>query len=506
MKQVAPRNAWIAVNTTETLLDEGTEEEYRIAEAKRRANKDLFVPQGSRSAFIAPLLVVFIAFSGIASYFLYRPHKEDWKHALAGRGVTAPTLLISIDGLGHDYWRRRKDPADDSSPLLAPVLHSIATRGVHATEGMQPVMPTNTWPNHYAMVTGLYPETNGIVGDTMFEPDSKKWFHLSRSDPDWWSGLPIWYTLRKRPRVVFDKDGQHLKIDENYRTASVLWPGSDVDKFGADVFWAFNKSASAEDRISRAVSLLKGSSQDLKKPAHFVSLYFDSVELACQTYGPSSVEVNSEIEKVDKAIGSLLERLGPGASTLYNTIIVSDHGMADVSSTRNVNLSSSVKDGVAQDISVSPVGLFLNTSGPAADLFENIQKALTDHQDGFTVYRKEDLPERWHLRNSRRITPVVTLANKGWTLEYNHQNLVPDAEKAVDLHLKNVQGQSGFDNTLPDMQGLFVAEGPAFRPGKQVQNLRTVDMYEMLCFIFAVEPTPNNGTLETTFSSILKVK
>lgn len=487
----------------EDVSEDQTDREYLIAEQKNFPGEDYFA-QGQSSAAIAPLLVVLAAIAGIVYYFVFRPGKGDWKPKPSpGQGVAAPTILISIDGFSHDFLRRRKDASDDSSPMLAPNLYAIATRGVCAVDGMQPVMPTKTWPNHWSMATGLYPEKTGIVGDTMYNPTSEKWFHLSRNEPEWWYGSPIWYTLRTSPRVVFDENWQHLKIDEEYTTATVFWPGSEVKEFAANVFSSFNQSVSIDDRVSRVVSLLKGSSSDLKRPAHFLTLYFESIELTCERHGPNSAEVSVEITKIDNAIGSLMERLG---GETYNIIVVSDHGMTDVSTAQTVNLKPRIKDRTAQDISVSPFGLFANVSVSAADLFEDIQKALEKNRDGFTVYRKEDIPERWHLRESRLIPPVVTIAKKGWTLEYPHQNLVPHAGKAAEsaeMTQEKVNGQSGFDNTLSDMQALFIAQGPAFREQAQVKNMRAVDLYEMLCYIFAVEPAPNNGSLETTLSSIL---
>src|SRR5690348_4724045 len=65
-------------------------------------------------------------------------------------------LLISLDGFRWDYLNR---PG-------AVRLRELAARGVHA-ERMVPSFPSKTFPNHYTIVTGLYPEHNGVIANAM---------------------------------------------------------------------------------------------------------------------------------------------------------------------------------------------------------------------------------------------------------------------------------------------------------------------------------------------------
>ena len=57
----------------------------------------------------------------------------------------------SIDGLRPDYIYNR-------NASVIPNLYSLINRGVMA-EYMQSVFPTKTFPNHFSIVTGLYPES-----------------------------------------------------------------------------------------------------------------------------------------------------------------------------------------------------------------------------------------------------------------------------------------------------------------------------------------------------------
>ena len=65
-------------------------------------------------------------------------------------------ILISFDGWRWDYIDR----------YPAPNLRALAARGVRA-RSMIPSFPVLTFPNHYTIVTGLYPEHHGVVGNTM---------------------------------------------------------------------------------------------------------------------------------------------------------------------------------------------------------------------------------------------------------------------------------------------------------------------------------------------------
>ena len=62
-------------------------------------------------------------------------------------------VLVSLDGFRFDYEKR----------YGAPHLLALGDRGI-AADGLIPSYPSLTFPNHYTIVTGLYPEHHGIVG------------------------------------------------------------------------------------------------------------------------------------------------------------------------------------------------------------------------------------------------------------------------------------------------------------------------------------------------------
>jgi ectonucleotide pyrophosphatase/phosphodiesterase family member 5 len=100
-------------------------------------------------------------------------------------------LLISFDGFKYDYFERANTPNFDK----------LIAGGVKA-DGLIPVFPTKTFPNHYSIVTGLYPENSGIVSNTMYDKEMDKSYRIGDREavenPAWYQGEPIWNTAERQ--------------------------------------------------------------------------------------------------------------------------------------------------------------------------------------------------------------------------------------------------------------------------------------------------------------------
>lgn len=462
------------------------------------------------------LFVIFPAIAGIIYYFLNRiasstvtPDTRSTVH-----DIVPPTILISIDGFRHEYLSRKHN---STTEFLAPTLNFLATTGIYADGGMQPVMPSETMPNHWSLVTGLFPESHGIISNTMYNPKTKKWFHHTGEQPEWWHGTPIWQTLRETPRSVFNTTSNSTEtLTETYTAACVHWPGSNVKTHLPDAHWVWDRTVSYEKRVQRALDLLQGTAKDLPRPAQFVTLYYDLVDHVGHINGPHSPEISKEIQRVDASIKSLIDAIDK-AGINANIVVVSDHGMTDISNDRRIDLTHVLEDGTVQDIRTSPLGLWHNVTISSELVHAQLQQYLR-HEEHATVYLKKDIPDRWHIKNSPLVTDVITLASLGWSVLYMHQILVPGADNPLKKHpgsriygstrhmappIKG-KGNHGFDNTEEDMQAIFLAKGPSFREKGTVTGMRSVDLYAMLCHIFSATPSPNNGTLSTTVDAILK--
>lgn len=112
-----------------------------------------------------------------------------------------PTLLISLDGFRapslEEFLRENPDSF---------LQKEFVEVGVKA-EYMQPSFPTLTFPNHFTIVTGLYMESHGIVGNALYDPDYNKKINFLRdsdsNDAKWWNkSEPIWLTAKNQVKYI----------------------------------------------------------------------------------------------------------------------------------------------------------------------------------------------------------------------------------------------------------------------------------------------------------------
>uniref|UniRef100_A0A2K6FB93 Ectonucleotide pyrophosphatase/phosphodiesterase family member 3 n=1 Tax=Propithecus coquereli TaxID=379532 RepID=A0A2K6FB93_PROCO len=117
-----------------------------------------------------------------------------------------PVILFSLDGFRAEYLHTW-------GPLM-PNIDKLKTCGIHP-EYMRSMYPTKTFPNHYTIVTGLYPESHGIIDNNMYDVNLNKNFSLSsteQNNPAWWFGQPMWLTA----------------MYQGFKAGTYFWPGSDV--------------------------------------------------------------------------------------------------------------------------------------------------------------------------------------------------------------------------------------------------------------------------------------
>lgn len=375
-----------------------------------------------------------------------------------------PTLiLVSFDGWRWDYHTKAR----------VPNLRNVMARGVRA-EALVPSYPTETFPNHYTLVTGLYPGHHGVVANSMRDPRTGRRFGMDRRDevsnPMWWGGEPIWNLIQRA--------GGH--------TAPMFWPGSEAPIGGLrPTYWLpYDHRLPNEDRVDRVLQWM-----DLPPPDRpsFVTLYFSDVDSAGHSYGPESIELAQALERVDAALGRLLRGLeARGLRHQVNLVIASDHGMAETSRQRVIFIDDYLtpEDGDIVDLNPT-LGIW-----PGASRAEDVYRRLATAHPRLNVYRRETTPEHWRYRTHERVAPIVGVADEGWSILRREQ-----VDRLVRYTGSRVGGNHGYDPAAKSMHGLFVAAGPAFRSGEVVPPLENVDLYAVLCRVLGVAPGRHDGDL-----------
>jgi predicted AlkP superfamily pyrophosphatase or phosphodiesterase len=151
-------------------------------------------------------------------------------------------------------------------------------------------------------------------------------------------------------------------------------------------------------------------------------------------------------------------------------IVVADHGMAPTSSSRRIILEDWLEQGSYHVVDLNPVALIAPSPGKEAEVLERLSRA-----PHLQVYRKDQIPARWHFRDHPRITSIVAVAEEG---------LIGTRDLVSRIPAYGDGGTHGYDNALPSMQAVFLAAGPAFGQGKEVAR-RNVDVYAPMAHILA---------------------
>lgn len=365
-----------------------------------------------------------------------------------------PLILVSIDGFRPDYLDRG----------VTPVLAGLAADGARGV--MRPSFPSKTFPNHYALVTGLRPDRNGIVENNMEDPAIPGvTFRMSNrqavKDRRWWDpGEPIWVTA-ERAGVV---------------TAPVFWPGAEAAIRGVRPrhIRVFDMTTPNPVRVDRLLALL-----DLppaRRPG-FLTLYFDTVDTAGHDHGPDAAETTAAVAAVDAEMGRLVAGL-KARGLPANLVVVADHGMAAVSDERRVFM-----DDVLPKAAYRPLtgGAFM-TIYPAKGREAEVAAALLKPHERFECWRKADIPARFHYGRSPRVAPFFCLPQTGWLL--TTRDYRPS---------KPELGAHGFDPDAPEMAAVFIANGPDIRPGVVLPVFDNVSVYPLLARLVGIRPKANDG-------------
>ncbi|XP_034410170.1 bis(5'-adenosyl)-triphosphatase enpp4 isoform X1 [Cyclopterus lumpus] len=366
-----------------------------------------------------------------------------------------PLLLVSFDGFSADYLRR--------FPL--PNLKRLYSQGV-LVEQLTNVFITKTFPNHYSLVTGLYPESHGILASNMYDPVTNKSFHVGPNDtePVWWNeARPLWITA----------------LDSGYETAATMWPGSEVviGNRTASHFLPYDADVTFQQRLGNVTKWMLGDGKE--QGAMFAALYWEEPDRSGHLFGPDNVTAMSQVLKeVDDNIGLLISELvRTGLWGRVNILVTSDHGMTQCSPERLIRLDDCLHPDNYTLVDLSPVTALIPHKDPDA-IFALLNKC----HPNMTAYLKSSIPDRLHYRNNERTPPLILVADEGWTI-------VLRGNKLPRL------GDHGYDNSLPSMHPFMAAVGPGFRQGYRISSLQSVDIYPLMCHLLSVPPQPNNGTL-----------
>ncbi|XP_072304430.1 venom phosphodiesterase CdcPDE [Eucyclogobius newberryi] len=389
---------------------------------------------------------------------------DDLSTAQCPKGFrTPPLLLVSLDGWRAEYLR--------SWSRLVPVVHKLQTCGTSAPF-MQAAFPSKTFPNHYTIVTGLYPESNGLIDNTMYDPDRDASFSLSspeKDNPVWYLGQPIWHTASY----------------QGLRSGTFFWPGSDVKVNGSfpDIYKPYDGKIPFEERVFTILRWLQ--LPDDQRP-DFLTLYLEEPDKSGHSFGPVSGGLIEALQAMDLILGQLMNGLQQlGLHRCVNIIVVADHGMEDTSCDRKEALQDLVGDVQGLWVTQGPFGRVRardkNKPIDAAGLVANMTCRKPEQK--IRPYLKQNLPKRLHFAHSPRIEELNVLVTPQWLFESSPGSLTFCSG-----------GNHGYDNDVETMNAMFLSYGPKFKPQTVVEPFSNIELYNLMCDLLEIFPVENNGT------------
>ena len=362
-------------------------------------------------------------------------------------------LLVSMDGFRWDY----PDMYD------TPFLDSLAKAGVKA-KSLQPAYPSKTFPNHYTMATGLYPDHHGIVHNTFYDPEEERSYAILQRnavmDGSFYGGEPMWVTAEK----------------QGVKSATYFWVGSEaaVQGFMPSITKYYDASHTYGSRID---SVMKWFSKPYGERPGLIMLYFDEPDASGHKYGPEHPETGKVVTQLDSLMSVLFRKASElNVYDSLNIVVTSDHGMAALSEQKQILMKDHIHDSLLVRIQGSNPVYNLEVKDGYLDLvYEKLSKIEHLH-----VWKSNGIPEKLHYGTNPRTLDINLVGKEGWSVF---------TEKPSGYS----SGTHGYMPQVRSMHAIFYASGPSFLSDKEVDTFENVDLYNLVCYLLNVKPADNDG-------------
>ncbi|SFZ91782.1 Predicted pyrophosphatase or phosphodiesterase, AlkP superfamily [Flaviramulus basaltis] len=380
-------------------------------------------------------------------------------------------ILISLDGFRWDYVDKYK-PQN---------LTNFINSGVKS-ESLISSFPSKTFPNHYTIATGMYPDKQGIIGNSFYSYKKNTIYKMGNremvEDGTFYGGSPIW--------VQADK--------ANMVSASYFFVGSEANIQGLRPTYYHHYDGEIKNN-ARVKETLKWLALPKKQRPHIITLYFSDMDNVGHTYGPDNDEkLKKTLFDLDKNLGDLFK--GVKATNLpVNIIIVSDHGMATQKASNFISIENIDNKNL---FTLIDNGAILNIHPKNNISTDSIIQYLKPKENHFKVYKTENTPGFEYTPKNRDWGTVQIIPDLGYYFSSNQriEYMKKNAITTVGVH--------GYNPEYKDMHGIFYAKGPAFKKGFVLPSIKNINIYPLMCEILGLDiPDDIDGDLNK-IKSVLK--
>ncbi len=375
---------------------------------------------------------------------------------------TPYVVTLSMDAFRWDY----------PDMYETPTLDSIALLGVKA-ESLKPCFPSKTFPNHYSMATGLYPDHHGIVQNSFYDPQLDKHYRISDRDavenPEFYSGEPIWVSAEK----------------QGVKSGSYFWVGSETPVDGIlPTYWKkYDHNFPFEQRIDSVIAWLQLAEE--KRP-HLIMWYMHEPDAIGHSYGPNAPETRAKVQYLDSLLSVFISKINklPIANEI-NLIFTADHGMTNISDNRNIVIKDYIPEKWINEIEGSNPSYNMDIKTE----FENEAYEILSKVDHLKIWKHGELPERLHYGTNPRTLDFTLVADSAWSLNWKRRTF-------------DYKGTHGYDNDIKDMHAIFYGIGPNFKTNYTQPTFNNIDLYSIIANILNLDPAKTDGDLNNVIEML----
>jgi predicted AlkP superfamily pyrophosphatase or phosphodiesterase len=373
-------------------------------------------------------------------------------------------ILISLDGFRWDYVEKYKPPH----------LINFIKNGINS-ESLIPSFPTKTFPNHYTIATGMYPDKHGIIANSFYSYDKDMTYRIRDrekvEDGSFYGGNPIWIQANKANMV----------------TASYFFVGTEANIQGLKptYYYRFDNSVKNEVRVNQAIDWLK---LPPKKRPHLITMYFSDMDDTGHKYGTKNdEELKKTLFELDKQLGNLFKGIEKTGLPV-NIIIVSDHGMSTVSISNFIPIEKIENDSLYTSIDN---GAIVNIHPNNKNQIDSIYTYLKKKESNFKVYKTENTPGFEYIPKNKNWGAIQILPDFGYY--FSSTKGIASRKQYTNTNF----GVHGYDQKYKDMHGIFYANGPAFKKAYRTPSIKNIHIYPLMCEILGLEvPSNIDGNLD----------
>lgn len=361
----------------------------------------------------------------------------------------AAVVLISIDGFRHDYIEKHD----------AKNIAQIAQQGVRA-EGLTPVYPSKTFPNHLSIVTGQYPSHHGLVDNNFYDKERQQTYHLGDGveDSSWITAIPIW----------------NLAEFQGEKAATFFWPEAAARINGRTASYYYNYSTPTPNRqrVEQIVDWLKLPAESRPR---LVTGYFSVVDSMGHRFGPDSKQVKGAVQHIDQLIGSLWHRLNNEVDVPVNLILVSDHGMAPIKADQMIEADQlNIDDQRFKVVNAQTRLMIYPRATTTTAEVEALRNRLAQRPDRSYQLETEQSLQQLNVTAGPR-KPAIVLATQA---PVSFATRPPEERRDGGTH--------GYHSNR-DMDGLFVVAGPSIIKGHSISRFSNIHIYPFMAELLGLE-------------------